>query len=179
MIPSDFFTHNSLNSMIVENFDKTSPRDDFYSIVLGGFKGWLELQLALWHSWFSWNSSPHMNSKSCASVQILDHPFPKTKYSVCGFFSVHVSCVAYEPAFPWLCGFIFDNSGLWYLKMPTFAVIRTSPVVCASNTTVGVLSGLWIWDPLSPSFNQNQAERLFARRKLLSPNLTRLEGRQP
>lgn len=120
-----------------------------------------------------------MNSTSCASVQILDCPFPKTKFSVCGLFSVRVSCVAYEPAFPWLCGFIFDNSELRYLEMRTFAVIRKIHVACASNTTVGVLNDLWIWDPLLSSFNQNQAERLFARRKLSFPNLTRLEGRQP
>lgn len=49
--------------------------------------------------------------------------------------------------------------------MPTFAVIRKIHVVCASNTTVRVLSDLWIWDPLLSSFNQNQADRLFARKK--------------
>lgn len=47
MIPSDFFTNHNLNSTMVENFAKTSPRDDFYPIVLCDFKGWLELQLAL------------------------------------------------------------------------------------------------------------------------------------
>lgn len=63
----------------VENFGKILSRDDFDSLFLGGLKGWMARAPGLVITQFLWNSSPDLSSKLCPLVQILSHPFPKTK----------------------------------------------------------------------------------------------------